>query len=164
MRFYIKVNKVFFVKGHSSIIIFSNAAMDDMVAQCTMQNIISLQRNCTELKENIAWLHTKPILRLSTKHLSTTFHTYYLFQSDLFKHMRSHSNDKPFACEYCDKSFKTKSFKIVHLRSHTGMFRMSYHFLKHRRDWEFIPLHLFLIRIRDILVTAMSFKINVSTA
>ncbi|GBP29038.1 hypothetical protein EVAR_10854_1 [Eumeta japonica] len=41
-------------------------------------------------------------------------------EGDLDKHMKSHYDEKPFACEICDKSFKTKSFLSIHMRTHTG--------------------------------------------
>ena len=41
-------------------------------------------------------------------------------KSGLQSHLRTHINERPFACHYCDKRFTTSSNLIVHARLHTG--------------------------------------------
>ena len=41
-------------------------------------------------------------------------------KSDLVKHSRAHSKEKPFQCELCDQKFSLKSSLKVHIMSHKG--------------------------------------------
>ncbi|XP_063814300.1 oocyte zinc finger protein XlCOF7.1-like [Pseudophryne corroboree] len=41
-------------------------------------------------------------------------------KSNLLQHQKHHTGDKPFPCSYCDKCFAYKSFLVKHLRTHTG--------------------------------------------
>lgn len=49
----------------------------------------------------------------------------FILQADLVKHMRSHSAEKPFSCQLCDKTFKSRSFQAIHMRTHTGNYTFS---------------------------------------
>eukprot|EP00730_Choanoeca_flexa_P009163 TRINITY_DN12599_c1_g8_i2.p1 TRINITY_DN12599_c1_g8~~TRINITY_DN12599_c1_g8_i2.p1 ORF type:complete len:231 (+),score=31.58 TRINITY_DN12599_c1_g8_i2:272-964(+) len=40
--------------------------------------------------------------------------------SELQRHQRIHTGDKPFACQFCPKKFAQKGNLTVHIRSHTG--------------------------------------------
>ncbi|NXL15001.1 ZN623 protein, partial [Setophaga kirtlandii] len=40
--------------------------------------------------------------------------------SDLIKHQRIHSDERPFQCPQCKKGFKQNSVLIAHRRVHTG--------------------------------------------
>ncbi|XP_054750672.2 gastrula zinc finger protein XlCGF57.1-like [Lytechinus pictus] len=41
-------------------------------------------------------------------------------RSQLAKHIRMHTADRPFKCEVCKRAFRQKSNLIVHMRMHTG--------------------------------------------
>ena len=42
------------------------------------------------------------------------------YPSDVTRHMRIHTNEKPYECDFCDKAFRTSGVLKVHMRIHTN--------------------------------------------
>lgn len=75
----------------------------------------------------MAWLPKGVIASLDLIALSQHSHTHPALQkfnrkSDLIRHFRIHTNDRPYVCAWgdCDKSFIQRSALTVHIRTHTG--------------------------------------------
>lgn len=54
--------------------------------------------------------------RFSCSYCEKTFY----HNSEMVKHVRTHTGEKPFHCTYCDKRFGRKSILNAHIRIHTG--------------------------------------------
>ena len=44
----------------------------------------------------------------------------FLRSDELARHVRKHSGDKPFHCQFCDRYFSRSDHLITHIRTHTG--------------------------------------------
>lgn len=56
-------------------------------------------------------------------------------KSDIKKHYRTHSKDKPYQCEICRKSFSDPSTRSRHMRGHEGRLRFCCSFQNCAKDF-----------------------------
>ncbi|XP_011137255.1 zinc finger protein 236 isoform X3 [Harpegnathos saltator] len=72
----------------------------------TMRKYLTIKQHCVG---NVRWYACSFCLKEFKK------------PSDLIRHLRVHTQEKPFKCMYCVRSFALKSTMIAHERTHTGV-------------------------------------------
>ncbi|XP_046816981.1 zinc finger protein 236-like isoform X1 [Vespa crabro] len=77
----------------------------DRAPDGTMRKYLTIKQRCIG---NIRW------------YACSFCHKEFKKPSDLIRHLRVHTQEKPFKCSYCFRSFALKSTMIAHERTHTG--------------------------------------------
>ncbi|XP_015177319.1 PREDICTED: zinc finger protein 236-like isoform X3 [Polistes dominula] len=77
----------------------------DRAPDGTMRKYLTIRQRCIG---NIRW------------YACSFCHKEFKKPSDLIRHLRVHTQEKPFKCSYCVRSFALKSTMIAHERTHTG--------------------------------------------
>ncbi|XP_043500967.1 zinc finger protein 236-like isoform X1 [Polistes fuscatus] len=77
----------------------------DRAPDGTMRKYLTIKQRCIG---NIRW------------YACSFCHKEFKKPSDLIRHLRVHTQEKPFKCSYCVRSFALKSTMIAHERTHTG--------------------------------------------
>lgn len=78
--------------------------LTDSVADGTIRRYEILQRKCGDIRLNLCPFCTKEFKK----------------PSDLIRHLRTHTREKPFKCHFCNAAFTLKSTLEAHLGAHYG--------------------------------------------
>ncbi|KAA0706309.1 Transforming growth factor beta receptor type 3 [Triplophysa tibetana] len=85
------------------------------------QNLVKLEISSSSLQKNTIFPPKRKKIREAGGHTCAQCGKCFKYKCLLQRHMRIHSEERPYTCPQCEKSFKRKSTLEKHIRIHTGV-------------------------------------------